>query len=141
MGKSSGELARYWFEEVWNRKRAEVVDEMLAPDCSGFMQGVGDVRGADEFKARMGEILRALPDLHIAIDDVIEDGHRATVRWTARATHAGGLGAPTTGRTVQIHGLIWMEFADGKLKHAWDGWNHDGLLRLLFAPEGGGGVV
>ncbi len=89
----------------------------------------------------MGEILQALPDLHIAIDDVMEDGDRAALRWTARATHAGGLGAPATGRTVQIHGLIWMEFRDGKLMHAWDGWNHDGFLRLLLAPEGGDGVV
>jgi steroid delta-isomerase-like uncharacterized protein len=141
MGKSSGELARHWFDEVWNRKRAEAVDELLAADCSGFMQGVGYVRGIDAFKARMGEVLAVLPDLHIAIDDVIEDGLRAAVRWTARATHAGGPGAATTGRTVQIHGLIWMEFEGGKIKHAWDGWNHDGLIRVLSSPEGGEGVV
>ncbi len=44
MSTSSGELARHWFEEVWNRKRAAAVDELLAPDCSGFMQGVGHAR-------------------------------------------------------------------------------------------------
>jgi hypothetical protein len=71
MSTSSGELARPWSEEVGNRWRAEAVDELFAPDGSGFMEGVGDVRGPDEFKARMAEILRALPDLRIAIDDVI----------------------------------------------------------------------
>jgi hypothetical protein len=71
MSTSSGKLARHWSEEVGNRRRAEAVDERHAPDGSGFMPGVGDVRGSDEFKARMAEILRALPDLRIAIDDVI----------------------------------------------------------------------
>ena len=71
MSTSSGKLARHWSEEVWKRRRAEAVDELLAPDCSGFRQGVGDVRGSDEFKGRMAELLRALPDLRIAIDDVI----------------------------------------------------------------------
>jgi hypothetical protein len=29
-------LFRRWFEEVWNRGRLEVIDEMLAPNAVGF---------------------------------------------------------------------------------------------------------
>lgn len=141
MSTPNVQLARRWFEEVWNARRHELIDELLADDCSGFMQGIGPVEGSHQFKSRMGEILEALPDLHIAIDDAIGEGDKVAVRWTARATHVGGLGAPPTNRRVQIHGLIWMEYEDGKLKRAWDGWNHDGLLRLAFSPEGDGGVV
>ena len=137
----SVQLARRWFEEVWNRRRTDLIDEMLAPDCSGFMQGVGHVEGSGQVKARMGEILEALPDLQITIDDAFGLGDKAALRWTARATHRGGSVGPPTDRRVQIHGLIWMEFTDGKIVRAWDGWNHDGLLRLILAPEEGDGII
>jgi steroid delta-isomerase-like uncharacterized protein len=141
MSATNAQLARRWFDEVWNARRVELIDDLLAYDCSGFMQGVGYIEGSGQFKARMGEILQALPDLYIAIDDIIGEGDKAAVRWTARATHADGFGAPATGRKVRIYGLIWMEFQDGKIKHAWDGWNHDGLIRLILAPEEGDGVI
>ena len=140
MSTANVQLARRWFTEVWNARRFELIDEMLAHDCSGYMQGIGAVEGSHQFKSRMGEILGALPDLHIEIDDAIGEGDKVAVRWTARATHVGGLGAPPSNRRVQIHGLIWMEFADGKLARAWDGWNHDGLLRLV-GSEGGDVIV
>ena len=31
MSTPGGKPARHWFEEVWNRRRAEAVDELLAP--------------------------------------------------------------------------------------------------------------
>ena len=34
------QLAKRWFEEMWNQRNAVVIDEMLHPDACGHMQGV-----------------------------------------------------------------------------------------------------
>jgi hypothetical protein len=37
-------LARRWFEEVWNQRRADTIDEMLAPDAVSHLE-TGLLRG------------------------------------------------------------------------------------------------
>lgn len=73
-------LARRWFEEVWNARRDEAIDELMAHDAIGHMEG-GDVHGPDEFRKIRGVFLGGLPDLHITVEDVISEGHQAVVRW------------------------------------------------------------
>jgi hypothetical protein len=40
MSEENKELLRRWFEEVWNKGRAEAIDEMLAED--GVAHGLSD---------------------------------------------------------------------------------------------------
>ena len=61
--------------------------------AAGSCRGSGRSRGRTSSRRGMGEILEALPDLHIVIDDAIGEGDKVAVRWTARATHVGGLGS------------------------------------------------
>jgi hypothetical protein len=43
-------LVRRWFEEVWNQRRGEVIDEMLAGE-SVCHADEGPIRGPREFNA------------------------------------------------------------------------------------------
>lgn len=36
MAKEKVTILRRWFEEVWNKGNAELIDEMLAPECIAF---------------------------------------------------------------------------------------------------------
>lgn len=124
-------LARRWFEEVWNDRREEAVDELMAPDAVGHMEG-GDVAGPNGFREVRAVFLAALPDMHITVEDVIAEGSQAVVRWRVRGTHAGELlGIAPTHAQVDFRGMSWITVRDGKLHEGWDAWNLGGLLESL----------
>ena len=79
----------------------------------------------------------AFPDLHFTLEDVIGEGDRVVVRWTATGTHkAEVMGVPATGKRVAVTGIEVSRFADGKLAETWVNWDALGLLRQLGAiPE------
>ncbi len=128
MSNPHGDLARRWFEEVWNARRPETVHELLADGAPGHMEG-GEVVGPEGFLQARGALLEAFPDIHVRVEDVVADGDRAVVRWSAGARHTGEfLGIRPSGRPIQFRGMSWMIFKDGKIVEGWDSWNLGGLL-------------
>jgi steroid delta-isomerase-like uncharacterized protein len=113
-------LVRRWFEEVWNQRRGETIEELVPADSVCFADG-GPIRGPVEFRQRQYEpFLAAFPDLQVQVDGAIGQGDDVVVRWTATATHTGpGLGMPPTGRTVTFHGMSWVVVRDGKFHEGW----------------------
>ena len=135
MSADAAALARRWFEEVWNQRRAETVDELLSPTSTCEADG-GPLTGPDEFRTRLLEpFLAAFPDVHVTVEDVVSDESRAVVRWTATATHTGpGLGLTPTGRRVTMRGLSWITVEDGRLGLGWQYTNIPDVLRSLATP-------
>jgi steroid delta-isomerase-like uncharacterized protein len=125
------ELGRRWFEEVWNQRRQESIDELMAPDSYGHVEG-GEYRGPQGFREMQGMFLSALPNVHIEIEDIIADGDRAAVRWHARGTHSGeGFGFEASKREIDVRGTTWMVVKEGKIVEGWDTWNLAGMLASL----------
>jgi steroid delta-isomerase-like uncharacterized protein len=112
------------------------MEELLAPDCAGFMEGQEEVVGAEMFKAVRARLLEALPDLSVQVEDTVAEGGKVVVRWVARATHRGtGLGVAPTGRPCEFRGLTWLEFEQGRLIRGWSHYDHGGLLQKLQRAE------
>jgi len=127
-------LATRWFEDNWNRRRDEVVDELLAPEAVGHMEG-GDVHGRDEIRAVRAALLGAFPDLHLTIEDTLADGNQVAVRWRVDGTHRGDhFGFPASQRAVNFRGITWLRFEGDRLVEGWDAWNHGALMQALQAP-------
>jgi steroid delta-isomerase-like uncharacterized protein len=136
---STVELARRWFEEVWNQKSDQTMDQLLSPNCSGFMEGAGEIVGPDGFKAFRSRLLTAFPDLRITVEDAIAAGEKVVVRWVARATHQGpGLEKPAKGNKIELRGLTWLEFEGGLLVRGWSNWDYGGMLQQMEGPPPGG---
>lgn len=131
-------MARRWFEEVWNQKRAETADELVAED--GVCHSpAGTLRGTADFKERVHRgFLSAFPDLRIEVAGTVAEGDQVVVRWMATGTHLGdGMGLPPTGRPIDIRGMTWFRVSDGKFVEGWDCWDFNGLLRSLHEPGPG----
>ncbi|WP_240911490.1 ester cyclase [Paludisphaera soli] len=132
-------LSRRWFEEVWNDRRTEAIDELMSPDGIGHMES-GDFEGPGPFKEIRDQFLAAFPDLRIEIEDVVADGDDVVVRWRASGTHTGdGFGFEPSRRPVSFRGMTWHRYKDGVLVEGWDGWNQDGLFRSLEPGPAGVG--
>ena len=125
-------LARRWFEEVWNQRRTDTIDELLT-DESVSHSDTGFLRGKQEFKDRTHTVfLSAFPDLRITVEAVVGDGDEVVVRWVFTGTHRGDtLGFPGTGRTISFRGMTWIRFLGDKLIAGWDCGNQAGLIQSL----------
>lgn len=125
-------LARRWFEELWNQRRGELIDELLAADGCCYSAG-GVLRGRDAFRQRIYEpFLSAFPDLRVQVDGTVAEGDEVVVRWTATGTHTGpGLGLAPSGRAISLRGMTWIRFEDGRMKEGWDCWDQREMLESL----------
>lgn len=141
MSDRSAELARRFFDEVWNRRRADAIDEFAHPDGVGHHTN-GELTSSEQFRDEIHRrFLDAFPDLHIEVEDVLARGDDAVVRWYATGTHLGdGLGVKASKQKVGFRGMTWFTFRDGKIREGWDCWDHGGLLQALWrsAPPGDG---
>jgi steroid delta-isomerase-like uncharacterized protein len=123
-------LAKRWFQEVWNERRDQTLDELFAADAIGHTEN-GD-QGREEFKTGRAGLLDAFPDMHVAVEDTSADGDHVVVRWRARGTHFGsGLGIPASGRPADFRGMTWLTFKNGVIVEGWDSWNLGRLLESL----------
>jgi steroid delta-isomerase-like uncharacterized protein len=136
MANENVRLALRWFEEVWNQRRTDTIDELLIDESVCHSES-GKLRGRQEFKEQgQAVFLAAFPDLRIAVEGVLGDGDDVVVRWFLTGTHLGdALGFPATGRRVAFRGMTWIRYADGKMIEGWDCWNQSGMLQSLREPE------
>jgi steroid delta-isomerase-like uncharacterized protein len=129
-------VARRWFEEVWNGRSDDAIDELMDAESHGHVEG-GEVRGPEGFRNMRNMFFSALPDVRIEIEDILASGERVAVRWRAVGTHTGeGFGFPATRQGVNVRGTTWLVIRDGKLIEGWDTWNLGGLLESLRAYGG-----
>jgi steroid delta-isomerase-like uncharacterized protein len=105
---------------AWNARDPQAVAALCAADYEG--ENVGEAaphRGPAGMAASVAAYLRAFPDLHFTVDDVVIEGERVVQVWRAHATHRGPLlNIPASGRSIQVRGASLLTFRDGKLWRA-----------------------
>jgi steroid delta-isomerase-like uncharacterized protein len=115
---SNKQLARRWFEEVWNQRDATAIPRMLSADC--VVHGLGeqgeDLIGPDGFRPFWQKFTSAFNDLQIVIEDLIEEDDRVVVRWRTTGTLTGdALGVKATSKKMTTTGMTIMRVLNGKL--------------------------
>ncbi len=125
-------LIRRWFEEVWNRGRSDLIDQFRAHDAasSGLGEGGSVTRGEEPFRTFHSNLLETFPDLRIRIEDILAEGDKVAVRFTAEGTHQGNtLGPEPTGRKVTFGGIIIVRIANGKIVESWNSLDQLAILK------------
>ena len=137
MSEARKQLMHRWFEEVWNKGRADAIDEMASPSC--LVHGLGEpMRGPAGFKPFHSAFRDAFPDLQVTIDHVICEGDMVAARWTASGTHRGnGLGFPATNKPMRVTGMTFACYDDnGQLCEGWNSFDQLGMLQQLGIVAG-----
>jgi steroid delta-isomerase-like uncharacterized protein len=136
MSEENKNLVRRWFEEVWNQHRLSAIDEMF--DRSGKAYGFPDPDSVIDSPEKFAEVCKAyheaFPDIRIDVDDLIAEGDKVAVRWTATMTHLGnGLGFPASFKTVRLAGSSFLICGSGRIL---EGWNYMDLTRMQLQLQG-----
>ncbi len=118
---------------AWNSHNIDRALKLYATDYAG--EDVGRTQhhqgqaGAREF---ISAYLKAFPDIEFSVDELIGEGERAALMWTARGTHRGEImHIPPTNRPVKIRGVSLLTVKHNKVHRATYVWDVAGLLRNI----------
>jgi steroid delta-isomerase-like uncharacterized protein len=126
-------IVRRLYEEVWNKRRLEVVDDLISTSHALNDPIVsGSQIGPESYKRRVVEFTTSFPDLRFAIEDIITEKGKVGVSWTISGTHQGEfLDIPATGSKIFVEGITIHYIANGKILDSHARWDALDLLRQL----------
>jgi steroid delta-isomerase-like uncharacterized protein len=138
MSEQNRELVRRYSDEFWGRGNAELADQLFAPDFVDHTPAAPGLPPGPEGQRVVVRVFRgAFPDLRVSTEDIIVEGDKAVLRWTARGTHEGELmGIAATGKEITLAGIDVLRIADGKIAERWAQGDNLGMLQQLgVVPE------
>ena len=99
---------------------ANAIDEFVAPDVLFHTPTPMAETGARALKRVWEELLRAFPDIHVAVEDMVAEGDKVVFRNTVTGTHRGEFrGRPPTGNSVDYKEIFIVRFVDGRVAEIW----------------------
>lgn len=104
---------RSHFEDFVNKRQADVIRKNMTPDFFDHDGPGGKPAGIDGDEQMMLGMYKAMPDLHLTIEDMIAEGDKVMCRniwrWTDTAS----------GRKMQFHGFVLWRFEGEKIAERW----------------------
>ena len=126
----------------------EMLDRLNAGDLDGYLAGYapnvvphGYPEGVTDFESLSGyyrTLMGAADDVRVELEHTVEQGDLVAVRFRLRARHTGELlGAPPTGKQLELRGATFLRFEDGRVVERWQHADDLGLLQQLgLLPSG-----
>jgi steroid delta-isomerase-like uncharacterized protein len=99
---------------------SKMIDELVEPDALIRTPLPLGTTGAKALKEVFARLHRAFPDLHVTIEDLVQEGDKLVSRNTVTGTHHGEhMGIPPTGKTVTYNEIFIFRFAGGRIAETW----------------------
>jgi steroid delta-isomerase-like uncharacterized protein len=124
--------------EAWNTYDVERLASFYALDYEGLdINDAVPQRGPQGIQRMVKRYRDAFPDVQFTAEEVIVQGERVALVWTAQGTHQGRLmNIPPTGRQVTVRGVSVLTVKDGQVRRGLYIWDLAGLLRGIgLLPE------
>jgi steroid delta-isomerase-like uncharacterized protein len=123
-----------WYEEGLNQGNTAVASEYLAAHFKQHVPGHDRPLGIADAKQGFLDLRLAFPDLRYALEDMIAEGDRVVVRWTAAGTNLAPLwGIAPTEKLAELSGISIYRMDDDRIAEEWTITDRLGLLRQLGA--------
>jgi len=135
MSEANKALVQRWFDEVWNKGRAEAIEEMF--DEYGIAHGLSEdpanpITGPRDFRPFHTLFREAFPNMMIVVEDMIAEGDKVAARCSVRARHEGEfLGKSATDSPVEFTGITIVRIDNGKIVEAWNNFDFMTLHRQV----------
>ena len=108
-------------EEIWNKGRLDLIDELIAEDLVDHVELAGlEGSGRARYRASIEMTRAAFPDYRNPLDFVIAEDAFAVSYGRSTGTHEGEFfGIPPTGRKFDVPTFGILRFADGQAVERW----------------------
>jgi len=137
MSAENKAVVRRLYEEVWNKRKLELISELVspshalqAPNVAGNVVAVGP----EAYKRQLLLFLAGYSDLHWTIEDLIAEDDKVVACWTVAGTHRGEfMGVPATNKKVSVDGMTIHHITNGKIMDSYSNWDALGMMQQLGA--------
>jgi steroid delta-isomerase-like uncharacterized protein len=139
MDEDNRAVIQRWFEEVWNKKREEAIDELFHEE--GVAHGLGgdaggDLRGPEGFKPFFRRFRDAFPDIRVVVEDTVSEGDKVAARCSVSGSHrSDALGFAATNQPVEFDGICIVRLRDGKIVEAWNNFDFMAMFVQINAVQ------
>jgi steroid delta-isomerase-like uncharacterized protein len=121
--------------EAINKQNLASLDKLMAPDFVLHMHAK-QVLGWEVSRQVVEGEIKAFPDLHVAIEDIIAEGDKVCVRLHETATHTGEYhGLPPTGNRLAYAVVAIWRVVEGKIVEGWIVYDQMDFLKQLGVVE------
>ena len=144
MSTDTKAIIRTLYEEVWNKRRLELMSELVSP--SHALHGPnfdGAAIGPEAYSRQVVAFVKGFPDLQWTIEDTIAEQDKIVVIWAFSGTHQGEfMGVAPTQKKVSADGITVHHISNGKIMDSevlWDTWGvmqQLGVVAPLGRPHG-----
>jgi len=125
-------IAVNFTEEIWDKGNLKIADEILSKDFIDHDPVTGQLPGIEGYKQMVTGFRNAFPDLRVKNEDVIVEGDKVVVRWTAQGKHSGQLmNIPPTNKQVTLKGVDILLVENNKITERWGEFDALGMLSQL----------
>jgi steroid delta-isomerase-like uncharacterized protein len=125
------------YREAHNTNQLDLLDDIVAEDLISHTLMPGIPKGREGGKMVHSVTIASFPDNYVNTEDLFAEADRVVERWTLTQTHTGEpfLGAPASGKRVQVTGISIYRIEDGKIVEHWANMDFLGVLQQLgLAP-------
>ena len=128
--ESNKGIVRKLFEESLNKGKLELMPDLFAADFTG-PQGQ---KGPAAFRATIEPLLKAFPDIHYTIKDLVAEEDKVAISWVWHGTQTVQFrNIPATGKAITNEGIAIFVLKDGKIVSALTQTDRLGFLQGLGA--------
>lgn len=114
--------------EAFNERNLALLDKLVAQD---YVDHYHQLQGLEKYKQFLTVILKAFPDWHETIEDIIAEGDKVWYHFRATTTHTGEyrgylpstsrkITLAPTGKKIKPNGVVIYRIVNGKIVEAWE---------------------
>jgi steroid delta-isomerase-like uncharacterized protein len=111
-------IAQQFCEQIWGKGNLAAVDEFASNDFQAYYSIFPQALDREAFKAWVGDIHKAFPNLEFKITDVIGEADKVVISWTIQGVNAGQikfLNLPPTMKLIKWTGITIYRLSEGKI--------------------------
>jgi predicted ester cyclase len=113
-------VVRRYLEEIINRGRFDIADEIFAQDYVNHSAGAGFGQALADFLSGIVDMKAAFPDWHVTIEELMAETDLVVDRVRISATHSGSVnGIAASGRRIETLAMHMWRVVDGRLVEGW----------------------
>lgn len=99
---------------------SKMIDEIVQSDVQIRTPLPVQATGPRALKEVFARLHHAFPDLHVTVEELIEEGDKVVGRNSVTGTHQGEyMGIPPTGKSITYNEIMIFRFEGGRIAETW----------------------
>lgn len=118
--ETNKKIIKSYFLEMWNKKRTELVNTLVAENYTNHSSDGTITHGRDYVENILEKVFKAFPDIHLTIKLMVAEDDMVATYIEGKGTQLGGDENPeSTGKVIHFKEAFYHRIKDGMVTEGW----------------------